>query len=108
MSVIYCEKCDKQIDTDFEAEHFMDNQSISVEKGLRDLAEYLGCNEDELVSEGVKLVNTAVVEARIDELERLVGEGEAGDKYRTKAEFGFETVQMRIAILKQQLKEDTK
>jgi len=26
MSVIYCEKCDKQIDTDFEAEHFIDNE----------------------------------------------------------------------------------
>ena len=36
---------------------------------------------------------------RIDELERLIGTGAAGDKYRTKAAHGFMTIEMRLSQL---------
>lgn len=28
MSMVYCENCDKQIDTDFDAEHFEQHESL--------------------------------------------------------------------------------
>ena len=40
--------------------------------------------------------------ARVDELERLIGSGAAGDKYRTKAKHGFVTIEERLEQLKEQ------
>ena len=40
--------------------------------------------------------------SRIDELERLIGSGAAGDKYRTKAKHGFVTIEERLEQLKEQ------
>ena len=49
-----------------------------------------------------KDIEALIAEARIDELERLIGIGAAGDKYRTKAKHGFVTIEERIEQLKEQ------
>ena len=49
-----------------------------------------------------KDIEALIAEARIDELERLIGSGAAGDKYRTKAKHGFVTIEERLEQLKEQ------
>lgn len=36
MSVVYCHYCDKQIDTDFHAEHFDDDLNCEIEKETKE------------------------------------------------------------------------
>ena len=48
-------------------------------------------------------IDRLVTEARIDELSRLIGSAVSGDKYRTKAKYGFLTTDERIAELQSQL-----
>lgn len=45
------------------------------------------------------LIHEEVRKGRVDELERLIGSGIMGDKYRSKAKHGFTTVQERLAQL---------
>jgi hypothetical protein len=61
MSMIYCHVCDKNIDTDFNAEHFEDNHAVKLvseptKREVIEIADYLGCNGDELWSEVSKLL----------------------------------------------------
>ena len=55
--------------------------------------------------EFVDKIQALIREARIDELERLIGSSAAGDKYRTKAKHGFVTIEERLEQLKEQSNE---
>jgi hypothetical protein len=62
MSMIYCHVCDKNIDTDFNAEHFEDNHAVKEIKeptkaDVWEIADRLGCTRNELWSEVSKLLH---------------------------------------------------
>ena len=60
---------------------------------------------DEILELITKDRQAHVLASRIDELERLIGSGAAGDKYRTKAKHGFVTIEERLEQLKEQSNE---
>ena len=60
---------------------------------------------ESFVEETNKLIQAHALASRIDELERLIGSGAAGDKYRTKAKHGFVTIEERLEQLKEQSNE---
>lgn len=49
-------------------------------------------------------IEKAKDEARLEELQMLIGSGVSGDKYRTKATHGFQTIQERIEELREIVK----
>lgn len=58
-----------------------------------------GLNIDEAMQLITSEIEKAKVEARLEELQMLIGSGASGDKYRTKASHGFQTIQERIEEL---------
>ena len=70
-----------------------------LEKEVREIAEYLGCNDGELWSEMSRLIEQEKTKARIDELENVLNQ-EVEKSFRSQKAEMINKITARISELK--------